>query len=196
MLAPIDSEAGEHENARMSNRATQLEGSSPNDNTFMPRVKERVILALDPGTKEMGVAVLQGNELLDYRVKTFRNERKVKDLLIQAADCMKELLDLYEPDVVVIEKPFFAKTKRSALLVFLVQELRRGVRARDAELKLIGPLEVRAHFLGNPRATKRDVARKVIERFPELREHFHPGDHWRERYWGHVFDAVAAGLTR
>jgi Holliday junction resolvasome RuvABC endonuclease subunit len=157
-------------------------------------IKESVILALDPGTREMGVAVLQGDELLDYRVKTFRNGRKVKDLLIQAAECMNELLDLYKPDVVVIEKPFFAKTKRSALLVFLVQELRRGARARGAALKLIGPLEVRARLLENSKATKRDVARKVIERFPELREHFHPGDHWRERYWGHVFDAVALGL--
>lgn len=160
----------------------------------MPRTKEPVILALDPGTKEMGVAVLQGSELLDYRVKTFRNGRRVKDLLIQVAQSMKELLDLYKPDVVVIERPFFAKTKRSALLVFLVQELRRGVHARGATLRLIGPLEVRARLLGNSRATKRDVARKVIERFPELREHFHPGNHWRERYWGHVFDAIGVGM--
>jgi crossover junction endodeoxyribonuclease RuvC len=161
----------------------------------MPRIKEPVILALDPGTREMGVAVLQSDELLDYRVKTFRNGRRVKDLLIQVADSMNELLDLYKPDVVVIEKPFFAKTKRSALLIFLVQELRRGVRGRGAILKLIGPQEVRARLVGNARATKRDVARKVIERFPEMREYFHPGDHWQERYWGHVFDAVGIGLV-
>lgn len=154
-----------------------------------------MILSLDPGTKEMGVAVLQGDGLLDYRVKTFRNGRKVKDLLIQASTSMRSLMEQYRPDVVVIEKPFFAKTKRSALLVFLVQELRRGAVLRGAELKLVSPVEVRARLVGNPRATKRDVARTVIERFPELQEHFHPGDHWRERYWGHVFDAIGLGLS-
>jgi hypothetical protein len=45
------------------------------------------------------------------------------------------------------------------------------------------------------RATKRDVARIVIQRFPQLAQHFHPGDFWRERYWGHMFDAVAVGLV-
>lgn len=143
----------------------------------------------------MGVAVLQGDEILDYRVKTFRNGRKVKDLLIQASTCMRSLIEQYKPDVVVIEKPFFAKTKRSALLVFMVQELRRGALLRGVELKLVSPLEVRDKLVGNTRATKRDVAKKVIERFPELQEHFHPGEHWRERYWGHVFDAVAASLS-
>lgn len=159
----------------------------------MTRNKKPVILALDPGTREMGVAVLQGDELLDYRVKTFRNGRKVKDLLIQASICMRSLMEQYRPDIVVIEKPFFAKTKRSALLVFLVQELRRRALLRGADLRLVSPLEVRAKLVGNAKATKRDVALKVIDHFPELREHFHPRDHWRERYWGHVFDAVAAG---
>lgn len=143
----------------------------------------------------MGIALLEGYELIDYRVKTFRNERKPHELLGQAKQIMIELLEEAEPGVVVIEKPFFARTKRSALLTFLVQELRDRVSVGSVMLREYGPRRVRGILLGNPKATKRDVARFVIGRFPELKRHFHPGEFWREKYWSHVFDAAALGLA-
>ncbi len=161
----------------------------------MTRKRPPLILALDPGTKEMGIAVLEGDDLLDYRVKTFRNERKPHELLGQAKSVMVSLLEEVHPDIVVIEKPFFAKTKRSALLTFLVQELRGRVKAGKVTLREYGPREVREILLGNPKATKRDVARFVVGRFPELKQHFDPGDFWKEKYWGHVFDAVGLGMV-
>lgn len=157
--------------------------------------RSRTLLALDPGTKEMGIALLDGSELVDYRVKTFRNERSPHTLLTEGKRTMERLLREEHPDVVVIEKPFFAKTRRSALLTFLVQELRARVRHGEVTLREYGPRRVREVLLGNPRATKRDIAREVARRFPELAQHLHPGDHWREKYWSHVFDAVALGLA-
>lgn len=153
------------------------------------------MLALDPGTREMGVAVFEGDTLFDYRVVTFRNGRKPRELLNQAHEKMFELLTGYAPQLVVIEKPFFAKTKRSALLVFLVQELRNQVEQGQLKLEELSPLAVRESLLGNPRATKRDIARHVARHYPELAQHLHFGDFWREKYWSHVFDAVALGLA-
>ncbi len=143
----------------------------------------------------MGIAVLEGDDLLDYRVKTFRNEGKPHELLGQAKTVMVALLEEIRPDIVVIEKPFFAKTKRSALLTFLVQELRERVKVGKVRLREHGPREVREILLGNAKATKRDIARFVVGRFPELKAHFHPGDFWKEKYWSHVFDAVGLGLA-
>lgn len=143
----------------------------------------------------MGAAVLEDFDLVDYRVITLRNGRQVRQLLNQAHQRMMGLLNDYRPQAVVIEKPFFAKTKRSALLVFLVQELRRQV--QDGNLKLIeySPLQVRQILLGNAKATKRDIASFVAKRYPQLEQHLHVGDPCRERYWSHVFDAVALGLA-
>jgi hypothetical protein len=62
-------------------------------------------------------------------------------------------------------------------------------------LREYSPRRVREILLGNPKGTERDIARFVIERFPELRRHFHPGEFWKEKYWSHVFDAVGLGLT-
>src|SRR5438876_472772 len=36
----------------------------------------RTILGIDPGTKEMGIVVLRGEELLEYGVHTLRNGRQ------------------------------------------------------------------------------------------------------------------------
>ena len=143
----------------------------------------------------MGIALLQGHELLDYRVKTFRNGRKVHELLTQARDTMVHLLEEAQPDLVLIEKPFFGKTKRSALLTFLVQELRGRIRTEHFTFREYEPWKIRSILLDNPKATKREVARFVAGRFPELAQHLHPGDFWRERYWSHVFDAVALALA-
>ncbi|MFH1680621.1 MAG: crossover junction endodeoxyribonuclease RuvC [Candidatus Eisenbacteria bacterium] len=163
-------------------------------NTRM-KTEPEILLALDPGTREMGVVVLENEELVDYRVKTFRNGRNVKDLLEQAHRIMTRLLEEFDPDGVVIEKPFFAKTRRSALLVFLVQELRSRVRRGKIDLFEYGPRRVREILLGNPKGTKRDIARHVADRFPELRQHLHTNAHWKEKYWSHVFDAVGLALA-
>jgi len=156
---------------------------------------EPIMLCLDPGTREMGVAVLEGRDLVDYHVVTFRNGRKPRELLNQNHQAILTLLDRVHPDVVVIERPFFAKTKRSALLVFLVQELKRQVRLGRFQLVEYSPLEVRERLLGDRRATKRDIARHVGRRFSQLGQHLHFGEFWKEKYWSHVFDAVALGLV-
>lgn len=162
----------------------------------MPRKQSSSItLCLDPGTKEMGIAVLSGRELLDYRVKTFRNGRKVHELLTQARDTMVQLLKEIQPQTVVIERPFFAQTKRSALLTFLVQELHGQLSGKPVRVADYGPRQVREILLDDPKATKRDIARYVAKRFPELQQHLHFGDFWREKYWSHIFDAVALGLA-
>lgn len=161
----------------------------------MSRSQDPLILCLDPGTKDMGIALLEGADLLDYRVKTFRNGRRPHELLGQAKAAMVELLEEARPDIVVIEEPFFAETRRSALLTFLVDELRGRVRAGGVRLREYGPRRVREILLGNPRATKRDIARFVAGRFPELAPRLHPDDFWKEKYWSHVFDAVALGMA-
>jgi len=161
----------------------------------MRQPKPSITLCLDPGTKEMGIAVLEDGHLLDYRVKTFRNGRKPHELLGQAKTVMVELLEEIRPKVVVIEKPFFAKTMRSALLTFLVQELRGRISAQEVSVREYGPRQVREILLDDPKATKRDIARFVAKRFPELEQHLHFGEFWKEKYWSHVFDAVALGLA-
>lgn len=87
-------------------------------------------------------------------------------------------------------------------MLVIAQELH----ARSHELGLrvteIYPAEVRERIAGNPHATKLDVARILAERFPELRSRLptappHPvlGYRPRDKYWLHMFDALAVAVA-
>ena len=47
-------------------------------------MQQKTILGIDPGTKEMGLAVVRGRELLHFGVRTLRNGTKPYDLIGQA----------------------------------------------------------------------------------------------------------------
>ena len=47
---------------------------------------------------------------------------------------------------------------------------------------------------GNGKASKREVARVVVSRFPELRVYLTQDRAWKERFHQNMFDAVAVGV--
>ena len=48
---------------------------------------------------------------------------------------------------------------------------------------------------GNGRASKKDVCRAMISKFPELNVYFNQDRKWKEKYHQKMPDAVALGLT-
>lgn len=165
--------------------------------------KEKIILGIDPGTKEMGVAVLQGRELLAHAVHTLRNGDRPHDVIDQARRIVLSYLAEFTPAIVGIEKPLLVPTKRAALVSVIAQEL--DARSREVGMKVveISARDVRRLLLGNPYAKKIDVAKAIVEMgFEDLRVHIpkqapHPvlGYRPRDRYHLHMFDALAVALA-
>lgn len=156
------------------------------------------ILGIDPGTKEMGLAVLRGRQLLAYGVHTLRNGERPYDLIGQARRIVLGYVAEHTPQVVAIEAPLMLLTRRAAILSVIAQELRG--RAKELNLKVmeITPQEVRQRVVGNPKATKIDVAEALVRHgFEELKELIprRParaalGLRPRDKYWLHMFDAL------
>jgi Holliday junction resolvasome RuvABC endonuclease subunit len=160
------------------------------------------VLGIDPGTKEMGVAVLRGSKLLAYGVHTLRNGQRPHDLIGQARSIVLDYVNKYRPDVVGIERPLLKPTKRAALMSVIAQELNGRSRELGLAVCEISPREVRRRLIGDPSARKIDVARVLAERFPEIRVRvpeppkrsalgFRP----RDNYWLHMFDALAVAAA-
>lgn len=157
------------------------------------------ILGIDPGTREMGVAVLRDKTLVASGVHTLRNGDRPHDVIGQARAIVLGYIREHGPEIVAIEKPLKIATRRASLLSVITQELH----ARSTELGLrvveIRPEHVRTTVVGNPYARKIDVARALVESgFPQLREKLPSvprravlGFRPRERYWLHMFDALA-----
>ncbi len=164
---------------------------------------DQTILGIDPGTKEMGVVVLRGRELLSYGVHTLRNGERPHEVIGQAKRIVLGYVARYAPQVVAYEAPLPIATARGAILKVITEELRERSRELGLEVRSLRPAEVRQALLRNPKATKLEVAQALVEHgFEELRAKlprkpaqsalgFRPG----EKYWLHAFDALAVAFA-
>ena len=158
-----------------------------------------VILGLDPGTRYLGFALIYGPELLEYGVRELKNGQRPYDVVGQARETVLRLIAAHGPSVVAIEQPFRLATPRAAVLSTLTQEIHQRAREIGARVLELGPAEVRKRLTGDAKATKYAVAQWLArERHREL-THLVPQRPklpalWltsRERYWLHMFDALA-----
>jgi Holliday junction resolvasome RuvABC endonuclease subunit len=162
--------------------------------SFTPHHRPR-ILAVDPGTRLMGVAVLEDPRLIYYGVKSFRDKRPADALIRATRESLEELIARYHPDILAYEKTFYVQSKNSALLQVQESEIRRV--GKIAGLRIMGysPTRVRSLLCQDGRATKQIVARVLAERFPELDRYRVSSTPKQEKYWLNMFDAIAVGVV-
>jgi Holliday junction resolvasome RuvABC endonuclease subunit len=166
-------------------------------------MQHKTILSIDPGTKEMGLAVLRGRELLAYGVRTLRNGTRPYDVIGQARRIVLAMIDKHQPQVVAIEEPFNLPTKRSNLLNVISDELRGRAEELGLEVVVLSPAAIRERVTGNPRSTKIEVAEALVrDGFDQLRglvprrpARAALGLRPRDKYWLHMFDALSLALA-
>ena len=166
-------------------------------------MQQKIVLGIDPGTKEMGLVVLRGHELLSYGVRTLRNGERPYDLIGQARKIVLGEIERHAPQVVAIEEPLNLPTKRAAILSVIAQELRGRAEELGLEVRELSPMAIRESVVGNPRATKIDVAEALVRAgFDQLKDLIprRParaalGLRPRDKYWLHMFDALALAVA-
>jgi Holliday junction resolvasome RuvABC endonuclease subunit len=150
------------------------------------------ILAVDPGMQYLGIAILEGEELVWYAVKTFPEHRALPGIRPQVKQYLTSILERFRPSVLAVEEPFYAPALSSANLRRLTEDIKTWGRWKGLKVHSYYPPTVKAFFCRDQK-TKESLAEAMIERYPFLRRYltFLP---WRRRYWFHVFDAVGLGL--
>ncbi len=151
------------------------------------------ILALDPGLRELGYAVLHGRRLVTSGVLGFRRTPK-DERLATARDHVRSWLRTHRPDVVVVEKTYKHPVPWLDQLHQLTRSARNLATRRRAAFAMYSPQRVRATVAGNGKAKKPEVAIAVAHRFPSLRVYLTQDRRWKERYWQNMFDAIALAL--
>jgi len=129
------------------------------------------ILALDPGTRYLGIAALEDEELLYWGVKTIKNRTDSRLLLQKGRRIITELINLYHPNIVVQEKVFFAQCKASERLNKLTRMIRNLVKKKGLTYAEYAPTTVRKQICRNGWATKKETAKILITIYPELAIH-------------------------
>lgn len=152
------------------------------------------ILAIDPGTREMGIALLEKGKLIHHGVKLIKRSKSPHETLQEGRKVMLRLVNDLKPDVLVVEKTFFANNRNASLLNVFADEI-KAIGKRKG-LKVIGyaPSTVKKFICGNGRAGKDEVAKVIISKYPELKVYLTQDRKWKEKYHQNMFDAVALGV--
>src|SRR5436309_7802211 len=158
------------------------------------------ILAVDPGTRYMGVAFLVGPELIRADVEHGREPgMATKEIPKKAQVVLRRWIEHYEPDVIAVEQAFFAQSKRSRHLQRITQAITIVAKAKCLPVQLYPPTIVRRLICKQGRPTRLAVARVIAtEYFPWLQPYYDKEakkSWWRKHYWTHLFDAIAVGLA-
>lgn len=152
-----------------------------------------LILGIDPGTATTGFGLLQ---ILDNRYKllefgwieTDKKEKK-EDRLISIYEKMQQLIEKHQPDVLAIERLFFAANAKTAMAV---SEASGVIRLTAAQKKIpifdYMPMQIKREICGNGRADK-TMVKKEVRKLLSIRSPNHKKTHFDD-----VCDALAVAI--
>ncbi len=152
------------------------------------------ILALRPGRREMGVAVLEGAELAFWGIAGFRAYGRGQ-LLTAVETRLQDLVQTYQPIVLAIEQPTRSRLLASPMLAAVIDQI--GTAAVDMDLQLLTycPGTVRKRLCGSRWVTRQVLAGRIVELYPHLARYQDSSSLWQETYWMPMFAAVAVALV-
>lgn len=89
---------------------------------------------------------------------------------------------------------FFANNRNASLLNVFVDEIKAIGRRKKLKLISYAPSTVKKLICGNGRASKEELARVIVSKYPELKVYLTQDRAWKEKYHQNMFDAVALGM--
>jgi crossover junction endodeoxyribonuclease RuvC len=135
----------------------------PSLKTLQVLEKDRVILGIDPGTNIMGYGIVRCKgknlELISFGSKGFGRKDSHLLKLKSIFQTTLELIDLYLPDEMAIEAPFFGKNIQSMLKLGRAQGVAMAAALyRQVEVYEYSPRRIKQSITGNGNASKEQVA--------------------------------------
>jgi crossover junction endodeoxyribonuclease RuvC len=152
------------------------------------------ILAIDPGTRQIGVALLEKQKLIYHGVTGVKRQKSPSQTLKEGREIILRLIKDFEPQILVVEKTFFANNRNSSLLNVFADEIKAIGKKKRLKVLSFAPNTVKKFITGNGRASKAEVAKVIISNYPELKVYLTQDRAWKERYHQNMFDAVALGI--
>lgn len=156
-----------------------------------------LILGLDPGTATTGYGLLKINEDTDFEVYDFGLIETHKDTaaairLVQIHDQICYLIEKYNPDIMVIEKVFFATNAKTAIRVGQAQGVMLYCAANhNLECMEYAPGTIKKLISGSGRSNKKEMQQALRKIFgPKVRSKPH-----KKTHFDNAADALAIALT-
>ena len=160
-------------------------------------IKPTRILALDPGTKEMGYVLLEGDSLVRYGVRniTKRLDKTQSKGKFPGID----LIESYKPNMVILGKLTHPERNINTMLKNFTNQIKRFVLRKGIEVQEIEPTAARKFLIKDRRPTKMNAAALITAAYPELSAYLPQKGRilWthKDLYWMNMFDALTLALV-
>ena len=159
----------------------------------MSPISRQRVLAIAPGTRHLGFAVFEGEELVGFGVKAFEGKKNNEGRLLSKIErCVDALVERHAPRILAVEEVFYAQARLSPLLRRLVVQVKRWGRKRGMRVASYVPTAVKERLCQGKR-TRRTLAEAMVRRFWFLYSFLKRGR--TGHYWQQMFDAVALGAV-
>jgi Holliday junction resolvasome RuvABC endonuclease subunit len=150
------------------------------------------IIGINPGTRYLGIAVLQGPELMDWRIKILKGKWS-KEKMKKAIEIISEFIERYEPNVLAIKK--LHPSRRSRNLAQLTARIKEFSRRKGLKVFQYSIKDVEEFFIEEDKLNKKNLAEAIVSENPVLfHEHQKEKSH-KNQYFIRMFEAVALAST-
>ena len=150
------------------------------------------ILAVNPGTRYLGIAIFRGAELRDWGVKVVEGKwseekiNKIKTIILS-------LIDKYEPDVLSIKKLNLCRS--SSNLTRLSNKIKNLARRKGLIVYQYSIGDLKAFFSPKDKINKKKMAAIVTREYPALCHELGKEKSRKNSYYLRMFESVALGLV-
>ena len=150
------------------------------------------ILAINPGTRYVGIAIFHGLELVEWRVKVI-GEQWSKEKQRKILVLVRRFIEQYEPNVLAIKQLHRSRSSDNLnCLASRIKQLskRNGLKVYQYTIK-----ELEAFFLGKGRTSKNKLAQVLASKYHFLLPEFQKEQENKNPYYFRMFEAVALGAA-
>lgn len=157
----------------------------------MPR-RPLTTLAINPSSKYLGIAVLQGEWLKDWRIKVLKGKWS-KEKFERAEAIITALIEHHKPDALAIKKLHPARS--SLNLTYLVERIKDLAHLKGLPAHQYTIQEIKDFFSPGDKINKKGLAGTIAARLPDLFQDYQDEQRRKNPYLTRMFEAVAIGIV-
>lgn len=160
-------------------------------------IKHKLVLAIDPSTRGFGFVIFEGPlRPIDWGVKEIR-KKSSKSKNIQCLNKIEELIDFFQPDVVVVEDYLGITSRRCKRIQDLIEEIVKLANKSFIKTRRFPRSKIIEFFSQFGATTKYQIAQAIAIWLPEFKSRLPRfRKPWMsEDYRMNIFDAAALALT-
>lgn len=146
------------------------------------------IIGINPGTRHLGIAVFDGPELMDWRIKVLKGKWS-REKMKRTVGIISEFIERYEPSVLAIKK--LHPSRRSQNLTRLVARIKQFSIRKSLKVCQYSIKEIERFFIEGRRLNKQNLIEAIVKLYPEVHHDLKKERSHKNMYYIRAFEAVA-----